>query len=201
MKSDVLKAIAATAELMGREFSPAAAMVFASDLERYPEQQVMAALAKCRRECRGALTMADVVSRIDDGRPGPDEAWASIPQDDHRSVVWTDEMREAFGVALPLLREGDTTAARFAFREAYNKLVCAARDAGKAVNWTPSLGYDKRGQEEALKEAMDKGLISLTQAQGFVPALAGPAQTMEGLMRLSVTKPAIKHSADEWGGL
>ena len=94
---ELIQAIAVTAELCGRSFSPEAAAVFVDDLSGFDEQALLGALRRCRREVRGLLTVQDVVSRIDDGRPGPDEAWAQIPRDEAASVVWTDEMAEAFG--------------------------------------------------------------------------------------------------------
>lgn len=162
---ELLQAVAVTAELCGRTFTEGAARVFVDDLSRYPEAAVMGALARCRREVRGVLTVQDVVSRLDDGRPGVDEAWAMLPFDEASSVVWTDEMSAAFGVALPLLREGDRTAARFAFREAYAKAMSAARDAAVPVSWWASLGHDVQGRGVVLKDAVDKGRLSLAQAE------------------------------------
>src|ERR1043165_278765 len=124
MSTLLLKAIAVTAELTGTTMSEAAASVMAEDLTRYPENQVLVALTRCRRELRGRLTIADVIQRLDDGRPGPEEAWAMIPQDEAPSVVWTQEMASAFGIALPLM--DDPVAARMAFKEAYAKAVAKA---------------------------------------------------------------------------
>lgn len=182
---ELIKAVAVTAELCGRVFSDAAAEVFVADLEGFPEPAVMAALVRCRREVRGLLTVQDVVSRIDDGRPGPEEAWALMPFDEGASVVWTDEMREAWGVAQPMLKEGEKVAARMAFKEAYAKAVSAARDARKPAQWTPSLGHDVHGRAGVLEAAAAKGRISADHAQALLPAppidvrplLAAPAAT------------------------
>lgn len=176
----LLEAVAVTAELCGRTFSPAAAAVFISDLAAYPEQAVLGALTRCRREVRGVLTVQDVVSRLDDGRPGADEAWAMLPFDEAKSVVWTDDMAAAFGVILPLLRENDRTAARFAFREAYTKAVGEARDAAQPVTWWPTLGHDVQGREVALRDAVDKGRLTLAQAEAVHPMLpmALPIKTL-----------------------
>ena len=173
--SDLLEAIAVTAELCGRVLSPAAAQVFCADLAAYPVPQVIAALARCRKEVRGMLTVQDVVRRLDDGRPGPEEAWASLPMDERASAVWTDEMSEAFGVASSLLDAGDKIAARMAFREVYQARVSAARDAGRMVNWTVTLGHDPRAREGALLEAVSKKRLTLTQARSYVPMLDAPA--------------------------
>lgn len=181
--SDLIKAVAVTAELCGRTFSPEAAAVFVGDLEQYPERAVIQALGKCRREVRGFLTVADVVSRIDDGRPGAEEAWSLMPFDEAQSVVWSDEMAAAFGVCGPLLEQGDRVAARMAFKEAYSRLVNAARDAGVAVRWTPSLGHDAGGREAALLAAVDRGQLTLEHARALEPKLPAPSPVVLALVR------------------
>lgn len=167
--SKVLEAIAVTAELCGRVFSPPAAKMFAHDLSKYPEEQVLEALTRCRREVRGVLTVQDVVSRIDDGRPGPDEAWAMIPRDETQTIVWTDEMAQAWGIALPLLDVGDKVGARFAFREAYVKAVSFARNLARAPHWQVSYGTDPHGRLLALLDAADRGRLTREQAHHLAP--------------------------------
>ena len=178
---ELLQAVAVTAELCGRTFSEAAARVFVDDLAPYPEPAVIKALTRCRREVKGFLTIADVVSRLEDGRPGPEEAWAMMPFDESQSVVWTPEMSSAFGVALPLLDAGDKIGARMAFKEAYVKAVNEARDAGLPVSWVPSLGHDKNTHAAALSEAVGKGRLELAHARQFVPALQAPAPNIAAL--------------------
>lgn len=179
---ELLQAVAVTAELCGRTFSEGAARMFVHDLAGFDEQAVMKALARCRREVKGILTIQDVVSRIDDGRPGVEEAWAMLPLDEAQSVVWSAEMAEAFGVARGLIDDGDRVAARMAFKETYTRLVGESRDAGKAVSWSPSLGHDKRGQEAVLAEAVAKGRLSYEHAQSIAPQLAPPAANILALV-------------------
>lgn len=171
---ELIQAVAVTAELCGRVFSPAAAEMFVGDLEGYDERAVLKALTRCRKEVRGVLTVSDVISRIDDGRPGPEEAWAMMPLSESQSVVWTPEMAQAFGVALPLLEEGQQVAARMAFKESYTRLVAEARDERKPVTWSPSLGYDKRDQARVLTEAVTKGRLTCEHAQQLAPSLPTP---------------------------
>lgn len=165
----LVKAVVATAELMGTELTIDGARMFCADLADYPEPMVLNALRKCRREVTGRLTLAAVVSRLDDGRPGADEAWAMIPRDEYRSVVWTDEMATAYGVAAPLLAEGDQVAARMAFREAYQAAVSRARDANRQPTWHPSLGWDPAGREAVLRDAVEKGRLPRPQAITALP--------------------------------
>jgi hypothetical protein len=183
-KTELLEALAVTAELCGRTFSEAAARVFVQDLQPYPESAVLKALARCRREVRGTLTLSDVVSRIEDGRPGAEEAWAQMPFDESQSVVWTEEMAEAFGVARALLDAGDKVAARMAFKESYLRLVAEARNAGRAVTWSPSLGYDKAGHAAVLSEAIAQGRISAAHGFDFCNELAAPV-SLERLVLLA----------------
>jgi glutamate formiminotransferase len=112
----LLEAIGVCCEITGTEISEVAARVMADDLARYPHQQVLGALTRCRREVRSRLTLADVIERLDDGRPGPQEAWAVVAptlHDEGVTVVRTREMAVAFGVALGLA--DDPIAARMAF--------------------------------------------------------------------------------------
>lgn len=157
----LLKALAVTAELTVTDLSKPAAAVMASDLAGYPEDQVLGALDRCRKELRPrCLTVAAILERLDDGRPGPEEAWSMIPVNEEPSVVWTDEMRSAMGVAWPLIRSGDLIPARMAFLEQYRKLVSKARADRTPVKWSFSPGTSKDGRELALLDALEKGRIS-----------------------------------------
>ncbi|HSW83474.1 MAG TPA: hypothetical protein VLH12_08370 [Usitatibacter sp.] len=161
----VIQALAVTAELTGSQLSEAAARVMVADLSPYPERQVLGALSRCRKELRGRLTVSDVIARLDDGRPGPEEAWALMPLNERATVVWTEEMAGAWGVALPLLEEGDRIAARMAFLESYRARVQKARDAGSPVRWTVSLGHDPHERAAVIAEAARLGRISEDRAQ------------------------------------
>lgn len=173
----LLESIAATAEIMGREISPSAAMVMAQDLAQYPADVVVQALANLRRDAKARFSTGAIIEQIEklqpDGRPGADEAWAMIPQDEAATVVWTDEMAQAFGIARPLLNEGDKIGARMAFRDAYNRIVEQNKRSGVAVRWVPSLGHDPAGREIALTEAARLGRLGHAQVAGLLPHLDG----------------------------
>lgn len=167
---NLIKALAVTAELTGTSLSEVAAMVMAQDLAQYPEHRVLEALVKCRRELRGRMSLADVIARIDDGRPGPDEAWAMVAPalDDERvTMVITEEMMRAFVLAASL--QDDPIAARMAFKEAYAKNVAVARDQCLPVKWQPSLGHDPAGREAPLLEAAEKGRLGVSHVRGLLP--------------------------------
>lgn len=179
----LLQAIAVTAELTGTQLSEAAARVMATDLAQYPEEQVLRALVRVRREVKGRMAIADVLSRLDDGRPGPEEAWASVPRDETTTVVWTEETIEAWGVAQALIREGEPVAARMAFLEAYRQRLQAARDAGRPVRWHVSQGHDPLCRESVLVQAVEQGKLTAE----YVAALLPHAVTPQGKALLADT--------------
>ena len=150
-----------------------AARIMAEDLAQYPEDKVMKALTKCRRELKGRVSIAEVISRIDDGRPGPEEAWAMMPKSESSSVVWTSEMAEAYGICYKLIEEGDTVQARMAFLEAYKDRVSRARNEGIKVQWIPSLGHDPQSREHVLMEAVEKGRLTAKHVFQLLPYREG----------------------------
>lgn len=168
-RDHVIEALAVTAQLYGREFSEKAAEMLVDDLADEDPERVLAALHRCRRELRAFPTVADIIARIDDGRPGANQAWALIPKDEDASCVWTQEMAQAWGVSRQL---EDKVAARMAFIETYEKLVAEARARRIPPKWSASLGTDKAGQARALKDAVEKGRIGVDEAESLLPDLS-----------------------------
>lgn len=195
--SEILKAVAVTAELTGTEITEIAAKVFATDLAEYPKPAVMAALTRCRRELKGRLTLADVLNRIAemDGRPSADEAWAMCPMSEAATVVWTDEMAQAWGVALPVLAD-DTTAARMAFKRAYEKAVDEARQNNIAPKWRASLGHDQSARESAVRQAVDLGRLSVDQAAKLLPDLSVSREMLQIAQAITGKLPAPESTVD-----
>jgi len=171
----------------------------AMDLSAYPEEQILRALEKCRKELKSKLTVQSIISRIDDGRPGHEEAWAMIPKNESSSVVWTQEMSEAYGIACPLINMGDMVQARMAFIEAYKDRCDRARNDRIVVQWFPSLGHDPQGREHVLMEAVEKGRLSASHVAGLLPYRDGSDLPKEliglgknsksGLKKLSIISP------------
>lgn len=105
-------------------------------------------------------TPADIFNQIegrnaDDGRPGADEAWAMAIRaaDENATVVWTEEMAGAWGVVRELY-QSDDVGARVAFRDAYNRLLDAARKRRAPAKWVASLGFDQSARAVAIYEAI-----------------------------------------------
>lgn len=173
------QAIRATAEVTGTRLSEDAANLFLEDMLEFDERDVLKALARCRKELKGRLTVAEIISRIDDGRPGPDEAWAMLPWDEASTAVLTAEMQEAQGSCRALYQH-DRIGARLAFKEVYTKLVAEARNEHRQIEWQISLGQDKAGRIAPIKEALQAGRLSPKRAQLFLPAGPSSQLLLEG---------------------
>ena len=114
---------------------------------------------------------------------GAEEAWAALPKNEAGSVVWSDEMACAFGVALPLIELGDMIAARMAFLERYRAEVQSARAAGISVHWTPSLGHDARGRESVLRAAQAQGRLTAEHVDKLLPRRNQPVESVLKLIQ------------------
>lgn len=188
----LVEALAATAEIMGQAISPTACAMMAKDLASHPLEIVLEALAEVRRTHTGRLTLAVIEKAVEklrpDGRPGADEAWAMLPRDEYATSVMTQEMAQAMAVAKPLMDEGDLTAARLAFREAYTRIVAESKRAGMPAQWFASLGFDPAGRAPALAEAARLNRTSAGHALSLMPPadaeqhrpmLCGPAEALK----------------------
>lgn len=135
--------------------------------------------AEGRFSPKPASIIAIINAMRPDGRPGADEAWAMIPRDEYVSVVMTEEMAKAYGIAKPLLDEGDQVAARMAFKDAYSRIVEQNKMAGIAPSWFPSLGHDPAMREAVLTDAVRVGRLSASFAALSGTAIAERVQTQQ----------------------
>lgn len=169
--------------------------LFFSALEPYSILAVRQALtAHVRDPKRGSFqpVPADIVAQIEatrggDGRPGVEEAWAlSFPAvSESETVVWTEEMRDAFAVCKPLLVACDNVGARMAFKDAYARLVHEANRAGRPAKWELSAGHDQTKRQIAVQHAAKLGRIAAPQASLFLPQQVDAQERCpEGLARL-----------------
>lgn len=106
-----------------------------------------------------------------DGRPGADEAWAIAlaSRDEADTVVWTQEIAEAFGACRPVLDLGDEVGARMAFKDAYTRIIGAARLRNEPAQWVASVGFDPVRREKALRQAESAGLLAAPQVAALLP--------------------------------
>lgn len=176
-------AIVATAETLGQVMSASAAELMAGDLAEHPKEAIVAALRACRREVKGRLTLAEILQRVQqaDGHPSADTAWAIAMRaaDEVMSVVVTNEIMEALGLARPLLTAGDKFGAGRAFRDGYDRLLAKARSEGRRAHWRLSEGFSPDHRLEAVEEAGRQGLLPPAE----VERLAGP-------LRLQLAAPS-----------
>lgn len=165
------------------ETTPAVAAMWFRVLQPYTLAQVTAGMTAHMRHPATGRTLpipADIVAQIegaaaDDGRPGPEEAWAiaATARNEAETVVWTEEIAEAFGAAQPVM--ADRVAARMAFVEVYGRLVAAARAAHKPVRWTTCLGSDPARRADAIRLALKLGRVPSDGVSADVLALPAPS--------------------------
>lgn len=122
---------------------------------------------------------ADVVrhlplATLDDGYPGPDEAWGMlirIIRDERETGVLTDEMRAGWECCGPIMDMGDEVGARRCFLESYSRQVAESRQRGSKARFTVSLGTDTRLRESRLMEAVKARRIGFETARSLLPGV------------------------------
>ena len=171
--------------------------VFFRALERFSFETVKAAFdAHITDAQRGrfAPMPADLIAQIEsaraaDGRPDAEEAWSIAVRaaDESATVVWTQEIAEAWGQCKPVMDLGDEVGARMAFKSTYARLLASARATRQPVQWSPTLGYDEARRIDALTTAVVAGKLPAA----YLPA---PAGAVAGLLELSKVRgcpPAV----------
>lgn len=103
------------------------------------------------------------------GHPTANEAWALVltSHDEADTVIWTEQIAEAAGIAQPILDAGDEVGARMAFRDAYDRIL---RERPAAPRWFASLGSDPGRRTAAIDRAVRAGLLTQQHAAGLLPA-------------------------------
>jgi hypothetical protein len=161
--------------------------MLAEDLESYPREVLAKALSRVRTEHTGRLTPKAIIDRIDEsmGRPAANEAWsvAMGAMDERNTVVWTNEMAQAWAVAQPIALSRDMVGARMAFISAYERLVRTAREERRLPEVSVSLGWDSDLRTKAIEQAVSLGYLPHEQATQYLPAPAAtfnPIALLEG---------------------
>lgn len=180
----LLDQLYATAEVLGSEIKPAAASLMVRDLRDYERPEVEQALARCRSEINGRLTLASILERMPSANAylSANEAWALAldAQDESKTIIWTDEVSQALGVARPILEAGDKVGARMAFIGAYDRAVAASKAEGRHPRWWPSLGDSKEMRAEAIEQGIKDGRLPAPKVAHLLPAPDRPATVEEG---------------------
>lgn len=181
----VLDLVYATAEVLGQEMRPSVGMLIADDLSAYPFAEIGRALARCRAELHGKLTLAAIIERLPSANAhlSGNEAWALALRstDEQETVVWTPEIASAFAAAKPVLsgERPDKIGARMAFLAAYERELAAAKDEGRQPEWLVSLGHDPQRREIVLTDAMSAGKLPAPKVAHLLPPPDKPV-TEEG---------------------
>ncbi len=164
-QEQLVQLLVSTAEVVGDQITAGAAVLMVQDLSTYPLPMLAQALSSCRRELKGRLTLAAVLERVPDGHPAPNEAWAQAirAEDEGATVVWTEQTRDAWNAAQPLVLAGDKIAARLAFIDVYARLVKQARATGQMATCHASIGHDPASRDAVLRDALQRGLLQHDQ--------------------------------------
>ena len=181
---DLLDQLYATAEVLGNEIKPAAASLMIRDLRDYDRSEIEQALARCRSEITGRLTLAAILERMPTANAHltANEAWSIVleSQDENATIIWTDEIAKAAGVANPILEAGDKVGARMAFIAAYEREVAASKAEGREVRWWPSLGDSKEQRREAIEQGVKDGRLPAPKVEHLLPAPEKPEDEAGG---------------------
>ncbi|PKG50262.1 hypothetical protein [Halomonas sp. MES3-P3E] len=179
----VVDLVYATAEVLGQEIRPAAAGLIAEDLSAYPFAEIGRALARCRAELHGKLTLAAIIERLPSANAhlSGNEAWALAlnSTDEQETVIWTPEIARAFAAAKPVLDGGDKVGARMSFLAAYERELSAAKAEARQPEWMVSLGHDPQRREIVLNDAVSAGKLPAPKVAHLLPPPDKPV-TEEG---------------------
>jgi hypothetical protein len=167
------------AEAFGEQLTEQRQEIYCSGLADLHQDQLRIVFRRARYELKWFPKLAELREfacvlpyTLNDGRPGPEEAWARMPKGERMeedSVVWCKEERAAYAACRSLLVDGDMIGARMAFKERYEKEVAEARAQGKPVQWIVSQGFDVEHRLTTLATAVQEKRMSLESALNFVP--------------------------------
>jgi hypothetical protein len=168
-----LESLAVAFEVMGQETTETAVEFIANELYKHDFNAVQKAIKQACRECKYKITLADIISRIDDGRPSADEAWQEVYMlTEWDSKIMTDEQIMAFCSVSTALQTGTTTDqinCKKAFVDKYNKLVQEARAESRPVKYMLSMGSLSDGRVSAAIEAVAQGKMTQQAAVRLLP--------------------------------
>lgn len=176
----VVQTLAILAEINQFALSKTAGEFFLRALSGNTEEQIIKALERCAKELKKFPSVSEILERIEDQHPGPEAAWsiAHKASDENYTVIWSEEIRQAYSTCRELL-ESDPVAARMTFKEEYTRLVRECRLKNYPVKWSVSLGHDKSMRESAVNEAVEKNRISIESAITLVPEIEYKPETKE----------------------
>jgi len=175
MKNEISQAIALlTAEYDMPAFDGSRLAMWFYKLSSYPKGSVMKSAQHFIATSKFKPQLSEIIHGCEIQCPGTwlgaDEAWAKMPQSESESALMTNEISQAMSYATPLLEQGESNAARMAFRDAYDRLIERAKLEGRKPVYFLSSGSDRGGRESVLCDAVKDGLISIDHAVKILPS-------------------------------
>ena len=175
-KTEFKEAVGVAYEMFGKAPSSGVMNMWWMAFSRFTIADFTMALSREISESKFLPTIAGVLEhlKVSDGRPDVDEAWAIAKQamDERSTVVWTDEIAEAYGIASEVYGE-DRVGGRMAFKSSYDRVVEQNKRNGTTVTWWATLG-DPETRQPALEQAEAKGLLSHEYVVARLPSPADP---------------------------
>lgn len=112
--------------------------------------------------------------------PTPDMAWALVQRafDEDDTLIWTDEMRLAYGQIYQM--PDSQSSKRRAFVDFYQRLVAESVAQGKTPKWEVSLGHNPQLRVQRVQEAVRDGYLKAENLSDEVRALLEPPKPMRG---------------------
>jgi hypothetical protein len=163
-----------------------------SALENYSYQDVKKAVHAEVGSTSYLITPAGVLKHltVDNFRLSADEAWAIAVQanDESATVVWTNEIAEAWGVSQTI---DDKVGARMAFKSAYERITEQAIKNGVITSWTVTLGSDPEQRKQALETAESKGILTHDRVEKLLPTPDKPLA--DNVVALLTNKKPVDH--------
>lgn len=168
--------IAGTAEIIGQGLNQTAIAIMCEDLAEWEFNDIQAALTTCRREVKGRLSLKDIIDRLpkkSDELPTADELWGQIYEyltDEYKTFVLPEmaflALESTNGGVYELAMSGDKTAARMAFKAAYERV---SQGFNGKVKYSIRLGTDRENRANAIKTAYLEKKITKDTAAAFLP--------------------------------
>lgn len=175
-KEKIADLIEITAEISGNPFKPQVIALMVEDLAEWEFNDIQAALNDCRREVKGRLSLKDIIDRLPkkgDELPSADELWGQVQEyltDETKTFVLPEmafiALESTNGGVLNLAKSGDKTAARMAFKAAYERV---SQGFNGRVQYSVRLGTDRENQAAAIKTAYLENKITKDTAGAFLP--------------------------------
>lgn len=159
-------------EIYDKEATENKMAVYWSMLKHYPILNVRQVAHAWMKKSQFMPKPADLLKMLGGvGYFSADEAWAIavMASDEMNTVVWTQEIANAWSLAEIIYKKGDRVGARKTFIEAYERNINNAMINNTQIEVTVSLGTDRDLRLSAISKAVNVGLLSKQKAESYLP--------------------------------